>query len=69
MAGDVYRLYLEDGTDVGEFVTAGWGFKAGNQIWDGQHREWRIVSVAPAIGDKYRGLFTVEPARQCRGHC
>lgn len=58
----VYRLYLEDGSDVGTFKTIAWDWKEGDEFWDGQHRRWRIVRLAPAEGAKFRGLFVVEPA-------
>jgi hypothetical protein len=59
--GSVYRLYLEDGSDVGTFTTVAWDWKTGDEFWDGQHRRWRVVSVAPAVVEIYRGTLGVEP--------
>lgn len=62
VGGYVYRLYLEDGSDVGTFTTNAWDWKEGDRFFDGQHREWRLLRMAPAEGAEFRGLFVVEPA-------
>lgn len=61
MGGYVYRLFLEDGRDVGTFTTAAWDWSEGHTFFDGEHREWRTLGVAPAAGADFKGLFTVEP--------
>jgi hypothetical protein len=63
MGGYVYRLFLEDGSDVGTFTTIAWEWKIGDVFFDGTHREWRIVDIAPIDGIKFRGMFVVEPKR------
>jgi hypothetical protein len=41
-----YRLYLEDGSDAGEYRTAGYGFDVGDVIHLGPDRPgWRILEM------------------------
>lgn len=40
MGGYVFRLFLEDGSDVGVFTTIAWSWKTGDVFFDGEHREW-----------------------------
>jgi hypothetical protein len=58
-----YRLYLEDGSDAGEYRTAGWGFEIGDVIHLGPDRPgWRILEIAQVPDDApYAGLWMVEP--------
>lgn len=59
-----YRLYLKDGSDAGEYRTAGYGFDVGDVIHLGPDRPgWRILEIAVVPDDApYAGLFMVEPA-------
>jgi hypothetical protein len=66
MGGYVYRLFLEDGSDVGTFTTSAWDWKPGDEFWDGDHRRWRVLDVAPADADVVRGMFKVEAVRAKR---
>jgi hypothetical protein len=59
-----YRLYLEDGSDAGEYRTAGYGFDIGDVIHLGPDRPgWRILEIAEVPEDApYAGRFMVEPS-------
>jgi hypothetical protein len=39
MGGYLYRLFLEDGSDVGTFTTIAWDWKIGDMFFDGTHRD------------------------------
>jgi hypothetical protein len=62
-----FRLYLEDGEDVGVLTTAVPGpWDLGEEFEDGQRRRWRIVdaideeSLEQVEGD-FAGVWIVEP--------
>jgi hypothetical protein len=62
----IYRLFLEDGSDAGEYRTAGYGFQEGDVIHLGPGTPgWRILQVAPVPDETlYAGLFAVERAER-----
>jgi hypothetical protein len=56
-----YRLYLEDGSEVGE-ATYTQHINAGELIWAAGTRQFRVVDVVPVDEDDspYVGLLKVE---------
>lgn len=62
MAGFTYRLYLEDGNDIGTFATAVPDWSVGMTLINGDHVICRIVNIIPELGDgRFAGAFVVRP--------
>ena len=40
-----FRLYLEDGQDVGDLVTSAPNWKPGDQLYDSAHTRYAVVDV------------------------
>jgi len=62
-----FRLFLPDGEDVGDFVTAAPDWSAGDEFFTGGRLRYRVRAVIPADdldetdGNIYQGVFEVEP--------
>jgi len=58
-----YRLYLEDGSEVGEAAYSQ-HIKVGEIIWAAGTRQFRVVELVPVDEERspYVGLLKVEPA-------
>jgi len=62
MAGFTYRLYLEDGNDIGTFTTAVPDWGVGMELISGDHTTFRILSILPELGEgEFSGAFVVTP--------
>jgi hypothetical protein len=59
-----FRVYLEDGTDLEDYVTNGGAtWKVGDTLYAGGLPAYRIVEVIPLADiDEYAGIWKVEPA-------
>jgi hypothetical protein len=59
-----FRLFLEDGTNLDDYVTAVPGpWNPGDLLYDGGRAAWRITSVIP-LSDAYldyAGIWQVAP--------
>jgi hypothetical protein len=40
-----FRLYLQDGSEAGDYVTAVPNWKPGDQLYDNSHTRFRVVDV------------------------
>jgi hypothetical protein len=66
-----FRLYLEDGNDVGDFVTAVPNWKPGDELYDDSHTRYAVVDVvdltdvvdASEESEHLLGALVVTPAR------
>jgi hypothetical protein len=60
-----YRVFLEDGTDLDDYVTTASPWRPGDLIYAGGLVAFRIVDVVPLADiDEYDGIWTVEPLRR-----
>ena len=71
MSGFTYRLYLENGEDIGNFATAVPTWSIGDEFFDRDHNLFRIVNIVPELDDgEFQGMFVVtlvEPRNRERG--
>jgi hypothetical protein len=66
-----FRLYLEDGTDAGDFVTAVPNWKPGDELYDDSHTRYAVVDVvdltdivdAGEESEHFLGALVVTPVR------
>ncbi|HUK98121.1 MAG TPA: hypothetical protein VLV46_10725 [Gaiellaceae bacterium] len=60
-----YRVYLEDGTDLDDYVTTSASlWRPGDTLYAGGLPAYRIIEVIPlSDADEYDGIWTVEPVR------
>ena len=66
MAGFTFRLYLEDGNDIGTFATAVPDWSVGMEFFDSGHTEFRILNIVTDLGDsEFSGAFVVTPTALC----
>jgi hypothetical protein len=57
-----YRVYLEDGTDLDDYVASPGPWSPGDTLYADGLPAYRITEVIPlADVDEYDGIFTVEP--------
>jgi hypothetical protein len=59
-----FRLYLENGEDVGKFETAVPDWRIGDDFRNGDGNRFEIVNIVPLDGDDaggFYGLWTVTP--------
>ena len=64
MAGFTYRLYLEDGNDIGTITTAVPDWDIGMEFINGDHVTFEIVNVVPELGEgEFAGAFVVAPTK------
>ena len=59
-----YRLYLENGEDVGTFATAAPDWNVGDEFRTGDGNRFRIENIVPERDlpvDDFHGLFVVTP--------
>ena len=57
-----YRVYLEDGTDLDDYITTAQTWGPGDILYAGGLPAYRIVDVVPLADiDEYAGIWTVEP--------
>lgn len=63
MAGFTFRLYVENGEDVGSFTTAVPNWDLGMTFQTGQGVKYRIANIVPELGEKseFDGVFVVTP--------
>jgi hypothetical protein len=68
MPGYKYRLYTQDGDEVGVYETLAWNWTVGDvlELHSGRGR-WRIVSIvglddSDDSSGKFQAAFMVEPA-------
>lgn len=63
MAGFTFRLYLENGEDVGTFTTAVPNWDLGMSFRTGLGVKYRILNIVPELGNdsEYAGVFVVTP--------
>lgn len=64
MAGFRFRLYLENGEDIGHFTTGVLVWKVGDEFYNGDHTRFRITNMLAEDvlpGDEYSGVFVVTP--------
>jgi hypothetical protein len=64
MAGFTFRLYLEDGNDIGTFETAVPDWSVGMEFFNRDHNEFRILDIVHSEalgGDEFSGAFIVTP--------
>ena len=66
MSGFKFRLYLEDGNDIGSFETAVPDWSVGMEFFDRDHTEFRILNIVTDLeGDEFNGAFVVTPTALC----
>ena len=59
-----YRLYLEDGEDIGTFETMAPAWRIGDELYDDDHNRFRVTATIPAddFGSQdFHGLLAVTP--------
>ncbi len=59
-----YRLYLEDGEDIGRFETMAPAWRIGDELYDDANNRFRVTAAIPAddfCSDDYNGLLIVTP--------
>lgn len=59
-----YRLYLENGEDIGRFETMAPTWRIGDELYDDDHNRFRVTASIPADdfgSDDYNGLLVVTP--------
>ena len=62
MSGFKFRLYLENGEDIGSFATAVPDWSVGDEFFNSDHNEFRILDIATDLGDGgFTGAFMVTP--------
>ena len=64
VSGFNFRLYLENGEDIGTFATAVPDWSVGDEFFDSAHNEFRILNIVTdeALGDgDFSGAFVVTP--------
>jgi hypothetical protein len=58
-----YRVYLEDGTDLDDYVTTATAWRLGDTLYAGGLPAYRITDIVPLADiDEYAGIFTVARA-------
>lgn len=65
MSGFTYRLYLENGEDIGSFATAVPDWSVGDEFFSGDHTRFRILNILPGedLGSvEFSGAFVVTQA-------
>lgn len=62
-----FRLYLENGEDVGAFSTAVPNWRVGDEFFSGDHTRFRILNIVDDedLGSEaeFNGLFVVTPLK------
>lgn len=64
MSGFSFRLYLEDGNDIGSFATSVPDWEIGDVFYNRDHVECRILDIVHSEalgGDEFAGAFIVTP--------
>ena len=63
MSGFIYRLYLENGEDIGSFATAVPDWSVGDEFFNRDHVQFRIIDIVAGleVGDEFSGFFVVTP--------
>ena len=62
MSGFNFRLYLENGEDIGTFSTAVPDGSVGDEFFNSDHNEFRILDIASDLGgEEFAGAFIVTP--------
>lgn len=62
MSGFTYRLYLENGEDIGSFATAVPDWSIGDEFFSGDHTRFRILNIVTDLGStEFSGAFVVTP--------
>lgn len=64
MSGFTYRLYLENGEDIGNFATAVPTWSTGDEFFNRDHNLFRIVNIVPELDDgEFQGDVRCHPSR------
>jgi hypothetical protein len=61
-----FRVYLEDGTDLDDYVTTAGTWRPGDTLYAGGLPAYRITKVIPVgnvDNELYQGIWEVEPIR------
>lgn len=64
MSGFTYRLYLENGEDMGTFATADPDWSVGDEFFNADHARLRDIDIAAGDGfGDFDGCFVVTARR------
>ena len=62
MSGFNFRLYLDSGEDIGTFSTAVPDWKIGDEFYNRDHNQFRILDIVTDLGDEeFSAAFIVTP--------
>ncbi len=59
-----YRLYLEDGEEIGTFETLAPTWRIGDELYNDDHNRFRVTATIPADdfgSEDFNGLLVVAP--------
>ncbi len=61
MAGFRFRLYLENGNEIGAFVSAVRDWHVGDEFLDQDRARFRILEMVDGDDSEFTGTWTVAP--------